>query len=137
MATIGGDGTPLAVPDRDARLLHQPPRVVPSDRQALRLERLSHAPTPRPRPRLCVKRSHPGQPGCRLMILVWGSLAVGIGVNAAATHVQHRTPHGNRPGLLVRHDAGISPVDSLAQKPRALFTISRAIRKRLFASRNR
>jgi hypothetical protein len=125
------------VTDRDARLWHHPPRVVPSDRQAISLERLRPAPTPRTRPRLGVKRSHTGQQGCRLMSPRWGSLAVGIGVQAAATDVQHRTPHGHRPGLLVRHDEGISHVDSLATKPRAVLNISRAIRKRLCSSRHR
>jgi hypothetical protein len=125
------------VPDRDARLWHQPPRVVPSDRNAISLERLSHAPTPITRPRLGVHRAHPGQQGCRLMIPGCGSLAVGLGVKAAATDVQHLTPHGHRPGLLGRHDEGISPFDSLATKPRAVFNISRAIRQRLCSSRNR
>jgi hypothetical protein len=71
------------------------------------------------------------------MIPVWGSLAVGIGVKAAATDVQHLTPHGHRPGLLVLQDEGLSHFDSLAKKPRAFFNISRSIRKRLFSSRHR
>jgi hypothetical protein len=137
MATVGGDGTPLAVPARDARLLHQPPRFVPSDRKAISLELLGHAPTPITLPRLCVNRSHTGQQGRRSMIPVSGRLSVGRGVNAAATDVQHLTQHGNRPCLLVLPDEGISHFDSLAKKPRAFFKISRSIRKRLFSSRNR
>jgi hypothetical protein len=71
------------------------------------------------------------------MLPVWGSLAVGIGVKAAATDVQHLTQHGNWPGRLVLHDEGISHFDSLAKKPRAFVKISRSIRQRLFSSRNR
>ena len=137
MATVGGEGTPLAVPNSDARLLHQTSCLVPSHRTALGLERLGHAPTPITLPRLCMNRSHTSQQGHLVMIPPWGSLSPGIGLKAATTDVQHLIQHRNRPCLLVRHDEGISHVDSLAKKSRAFFKISRSIRKRLFSSRHR
>src|SRR5262245_40005919 len=119
MATVGGDGSSLALPDRDPRRLHQPPRFVPPDRKALRLELLGHAPTPITLPRLCMNRSHTGQKGPLGLIPPGDSPSPGIGVKAATTDVQHLTQHHNRPGLLVLHDEGISHFDSLAKKPRA------------------
>jgi hypothetical protein len=53
-ATVGGDGTPLAVPDSTARLWHQTSRFVPSPRHGISLERLGHAPTSITLPRLCM-----------------------------------------------------------------------------------
>jgi hypothetical protein len=137
MATVGGDGTPLPAPHGDSCRWPQPPRVVPSHGIALGLEWLGQAPTPITVTRLGMHRLHPRPQGHLVTIHPGCSVTLGIGVQSAATHRQHLTPHGQRPGLLVLDETGLSPVASRATKPRALCKIARAIRQRLVSSRTR
>ena len=60
-----------------------------------------------------------------------------IRIKPTTADLKHLTQDSNRPGVLVLGNQGIPQFDSLAQKPRAFFNMSRAMRNRLFSSRNR
>jgi hypothetical protein len=138
MATLGGDRTTrFGMLHHHPRLPHQPSRLRSAHSEPLTLALCGQ--TPRAITVTCVGRDRleTGEHDDCRGIDLRACVAWQIRIKPPTADLKHLAQDGNRPGLLVLGTTGRPQFDPLAQKPRALFTMSRAMRNRVCSSRHR
>jgi hypothetical protein len=138
LSTVRGDRTaPRGTRHRHPCLVHHPSRLRSSHGEPRVLEWCGPAATARTVTCAGRKRLDTGSQGDCLRIDLSARLARQVVINATAADLEPRTAQRHRPETLMLGATGISPLDSLAPSPSAVFHTARSLRRRVCAWRHR